>query len=380
MDRTVVIAGLGNIGSHTAPLVARMAGVSRAVLCDKDKYDESNVASQSITPGECGRSKAHVQAIRLRRIRPSLHVTAIPGAIEDIPLGRLRGRVILGCVDNRAARQFLSQAARHLGVPFIDAGVHADGMLSRVSIYLPGASAACLECGWSQAEYDALEQAYPCQPGGTPPSADGAPPSAAGVPTGAPAHLGALAAALQATECQRVLSGSDAVLEGSHEIIVDASSHRTLLTRLVRSADCRLADHDAWQIRRLEQGPEDLTLADAILSGTPAGAPRGGRLRMDSQPFVTRLRCLTCGDEVETLRLRRSLTDRDRTCRPCKGRLEPAAVDIVPSLSLEELPAWARSRTLRALGLEAQDIFAVESSGATRYYELSGTDAGTRGR
>ena len=370
MGRTIVIVGLGNVGSHTAPLVARMREVSRIVLVDQDKYARSNVDSQSITAGECGRSKALVQALRLRRIRASLRVTAIAAEVGRVPLGRLRGDAILACVDSRAARQYLNQTARHLGVPLVDAGVHADGMLARVSIFPPAASAACFECGWTQREYDAIEQVYPCQPEGAP----------AAVPTGAPAHLGALAAALQAAECRRLLSGSAAGPDVSREIVVDANSHRMLATRHVRNPDCRLAEHGAWHIRRLQQGPEDLTLAEAIGPGAPAGERRNGRLWIEGQPFVTRLRCLKCGNEIATLRLRRSLGDRERTCKSCRGRLEAAAADIVSSLSLDEVPESERSRSLRALGLEAHDVFAVECGGATRYRELRGPDDAARDR
>jgi adenylyltransferase/sulfurtransferase len=369
MGRTVVIVGLGNVGSHAAPLLARMLDVSRIVLIDRDKYGPSNVTGQSITPGECGRSKAQVQGLRLRRIRASLRVTAIAAPVERVPLGRLRGDVILACVDNRAARQYLNQAARHLGVPLIDAGVHADGMLARVSIFRPEASSACLECAWSQRDYDAIEQAYPCQPEGAP----------AAPPTGAPAHLGALAAALQAVECQRLLAGA-AGPAGSHEIVVDANSHKTLATRYLRNPECRLANHEPWRIRRLEQGPEDLTAAEAVGLGASTGTPVAGRLRIEGQPFVTRLRCLTCGAQVPTLRLRCRLSNRDRTCKVCRGRLEAAASDIVSSLSLDELPGPDRSRSLRALGLDAHDIFAVEIRGTTHHCELRGQGLVAQGR
>jgi hypothetical protein len=73
------------------------------------------------------------------------------------------------------------------------------------------------------------------------------------------------------------------------------------------------------------------------------------------------------------LRLRRSLTDRDRSCRRCRGRLEPAAADLRSSLALGELPAAAHARTLRSLGLEDHDIFGVQRGGTTRHFELRGT-------
>jgi molybdopterin/thiamine biosynthesis adenylyltransferase len=363
MGRTVIVVGLGNIGSHVAPHLPRMGDVSHVVLVDRDKYVRTNVASQAITPGECGRGKAQVQALRLKRIRPTLRVTAIMAPVADVPLGRLRGDVILACVDNRAARQHLNQVSRHLGVPLIDAGVHADGMLARVSVYPGRADVACLECAWGQPEYDALEQVYPCQAGS----------ATAAAATGAPAHLGALAGALQAIECERLLAGATPAAGGSHEVIVDAASHKVLSTRYLRNEHCRLTEHDPQRIHPIPQGPEDVTLIGALgLRGQ--GDPREpARLCLESQPFVTRLRCLACGDEIEMLRLRRSLTGRDRSCRRCRGRLEPAAVDLLPSLALGELPAAAHARTLRSLGLEDHDIFGVQRGDRTRYFELRGT-------
>ena len=361
MGRTVIVVGLGNIGSHVAPHLARMADVSHVVLVDQDKYDRTNVASQAITPGECGRGKAQVQGLRLKRVRPSLRVTAIAADVKDVPLGRLRGDVILACVDNRAARQHLNQAARHLGVPLIDAGVHADGMLARVSIYPADPAAACLECAWGQPDYDAIEQTHPCLPGG-----------GAAAATGAPAQLGALAGALQAIACDRLLSGATPGLEGAHEIIVDAASHRTLATRFLCNQHCRLPDHAPWRIRPLAEGPEDVTLSAALGLGAAGDRRQPARLSIEGQPFVTRLCCLACGHQTEMLRLRRSLTVRDRICKRCRGRLEPAAADLLSSLTLGELPEPVHARTLRALGIGDHDIFGVQRGVTTRYFELRG--------
>jgi molybdopterin/thiamine biosynthesis adenylyltransferase len=374
MGRTVVVVGQGNIGSHLAPLLARMPECTEMLLCDRDTYDRSNVATQCITPGEIGRGKAQVQALRLRRINPALRVTAIPEPVEHVPMGRLRGDVLLACVDNRKARQNLSETARHLGIPLVDGGVHADGLLARISVYPSHADAACLECSWTQHDYDAIEEAYPCDIAHPP---AGTPASPAAPRTGAPAELGALAAALQAIECRRLLSGEPPRVEGAYEIVVDAHSGRTLVSRIPRNEHCRLADHAPWRIRRLAEGPEDITLAQALAPGSSSGS--GTRLRLGHQRFVTRLRCMGCGDELEMLRLRRAIGDRERVCRKCRGRLEPTAADLVSSLTLDEMNAATRARTLRSLGFDAHDIFTVARDGAAdpQHFELRGADART---
>jgi molybdopterin/thiamine biosynthesis adenylyltransferase len=368
MGRTVVVIGQGNIGSHTAPLVARKPECTELILCDRDKYDRSNVTTQCITHGEVGRGKAQVQALRLKRINPALRVTAIPEPVERVPMGRLRGDVLLACVDNRKARQYLSETARHLGIPLVDGGVHADGMLARVSVFPPHAGAACLECSWTQRDYDAIEQAYPCDVA-HPPAGTRAP------RTGSPAELGALAAALQVIECGPFLSGGAPRLDGAYEIIVDAKSGRTLVSQIPRNENCRMSDHAPWRIRRLAEGPEDITLAQALALGASSGS--GPRLWLEHQPFVTRLRCMGCGGELEMLRLRRAISDRERVCRTCRGRLEPTAADLASSLARDEVPEAARARTLRSLGFDAHDIFTIGCDGAADplHFELRGVDA-----
>jgi molybdopterin/thiamine biosynthesis adenylyltransferase len=162
-DKNVVIVGAGgNIGSHLVPHIGRMPRVGRVTLIDKDVYEASNLLTQDITPRDVAKLKAHVQARRLRRVNPALRVTAIADAVERVPLGTLRADVILSCLDSRIARQHLNQFAWRLGVPLIDAGVEAGGLLARVNVYVAGPDSPCLECAWDDRDYEALEQTYPC--------------------------------------------------------------------------------------------------------------------------------------------------------------------------------------------------------------------------
>jgi adenylyltransferase/sulfurtransferase len=172
-----------------------MSGIGRVTLIDRDTYEKKNLLSQDITPQDVGRSKAAVQARRLRRINPALRVDVIVDAVQNVPLGQLRADIILACLDSRTARQYVNQAAWRLGVLWIDSGVEGRGLLARVNVYVPGPDTPCLECAWDEQDYEALEQTYPCQ------GETGEP-----APTNASSSLGALAASLQAIECQKLLS------------------------------------------------------------------------------------------------------------------------------------------------------------------------------
>ena len=121
---------------------------------------------------------------------------------------------MLSCLDSKRARSYAHQFAWRLGMPFIDAGVSADGLLARVNVYLPGAETACMECGWTQDDYDAIEQTYPCQFG----KAD----SKSSFSTNAPSSLGALAASLQAIEVAKFLGGQLEYAAVGREVVLNA--------------------------------------------------------------------------------------------------------------------------------------------------------------
>ncbi|HVS04231.1 MAG TPA: ThiF family adenylyltransferase, partial [Thermoanaerobaculia bacterium] len=218
-----VVGAGGNVGSHLVPLLARLPAVGRLVLVDRGSYQAADLVTQAITPRDVGRPKARVQARRARRLRPQLAVEALHADLAAVPPGRLRGAALLACLDGRAARQRVNELARWLGMPWIDGGVRADGLLARADLYGAGEESACLECAWSEQDYAALETADPC--------GEGEP-----APTGAPAALGALAAALQALLCGRLLAGEapPALPEGGDgwRVVLAAGHGRAQATRL----------------------------------------------------------------------------------------------------------------------------------------------------
>src|SRR5688500_13799194 len=142
--KRVIVAGAGNTGSHVLGHLARDPLVGEIVVVDFDSYSKSNLVSQAIERHDVGRPKAVVQAERLSRIRGPGHrgdrLKAVPlvARLEDVPLGLMRADVILGCLDSRLARRELNRVAWRLGVPWVDCGVQADGILARVNAYFPG--------------------------------------------------------------------------------------------------------------------------------------------------------------------------------------------------------------------------------------------------
>ena len=238
-ERTVLLAGLGNIGSPLAALLLQ-AGVSRLRLVDRDVVEPKNLIAQDFRPEDVGRPKAEALRDRLRARFPECDVQSWSMDLEDMPVGVADVDLAFGALDSRRARQVLiDDIAWPLGVGVIDGGV-GDGHLGRVQLFRPGPETACLECTWGDADYRLASREYPCRPGGR----------AESTPTGAPAYLGTFTASLMVREAVRLLMGQGE--KESYEIPFDLDHLVLRRFALRRSARCRF-DHairprgDGWE-------------------------------------------------------------------------------------------------------------------------------------
>jgi molybdopterin/thiamine biosynthesis adenylyltransferase len=374
-DVHVVVVGCGNIGSHVLPHLARMPEVGRVTLIDRDDYEPGNLAGQDIVAADFGKAKADVQARRLRRINPRLHVVPIVDAVENLPLALLRSNVILTGLDSKIARQVVNEKAWQLGSPLIDAGVDGPGLLVRVSVYRPGLDRACLQCHWTDAEYESVEQVYPCTAKVNGRNGVETP------PTNAPSSLGALAASLQAIECQKVLNGSADDDGQGREILLDAAYGNLYVTSLERDAGCRMREHGfdpviasptctvATEIGRV-LGEPSVAAGVSAGSGDIVGANGGIRLRVVGQPFVRGLTCPDCGERRDFIRLKASL--RRYWCWRCHGEMVAAGFDTRDELVVGTLPPEMLGRSLGSIGVRAGDVLAVSSADGDRRIVVGG--------
>ena len=364
--KTLVVVGAGgNIGSHLVGLLARLAEVLRLILLDRDRYEAGNLPGQDIAVRDVGRPKVLVQASRVHRIRPDLEVVPIHDAIENVPLGLLRADLILAALDSREARRLVNQAAWRLSVPWIDGGVAAAGLLARVNVYRPGPGAACMECAWDGRDYAAASQAYPCL-GRT----------QRDFPTRAPAHLGALTAALQAIECQKILAGQwDRVLTGQ-QLLVDGLYHKQYVTTILRNPRCRF-DHAPWRLRSLDGEPHRRTLDWLLRTERPRSSPSSpALLHVEGDVFVRQLSCLQCRATRDVLVRQRRLTPAQRRCGRCGAAMAAAAHQVVHKLPLNVLPARYLLRTLADLGFRDGDVFTLSQHEKSVHYAIGDDQPG----
>jgi molybdopterin/thiamine biosynthesis adenylyltransferase len=356
----VLVVGVGAVGSHLAGHLARCPQVSRMTVIDRDRYEVSNLRGQDIDTRDLGRPKASVQARRLTRINPKLAVTAIHKTIEDLPLGALRANVILACLDSRRARLVINQAAWRLGIPWIDAGVAGAELLARVQVFVPATDAPCLECGWDPSDYAIVEQTYACQGEPQP------------VATDTPSALAALAAALQAVECEKLLAGGVESLAG-HDVLIDARHHKHYLTSFRRNPACRMPDHDGWRIDKLGALPRDVRLDELIaLGSTLRGADEKLELSIAGQRMARTLICRRCDCHVAAFTLERAVRRKAPVCSRCGDHFQPDPFDLHDSVPLDSVDRATTDPSLSQVGLLPGDVISIVTSSVQAHYELDG--------
>jgi molybdopterin/thiamine biosynthesis adenylyltransferase len=345
---TLIGAG-GNIGSHLVPHLGRMPGIGRVTLIDRDVYEERNLVSQDILPGDIGRPKAMVQARRLRAINPRLHVIPLEEPVENLPLGVLRADVILAALDSRRARQCVNEIAWRLKVPWCDSGVRSEEFLARITVYVPGEDVPCLECAWSDSDYEQIEQIYPCQDVSTMKE----------IPTNAPSCLGALAASMQALECCKILEGRLDRAAVGRQITIDSQWHNHYEMRYRRNPDCRF-DHKSWNIKKLPLRLDQFTLEDAL--------GLGDRIELDHRPFVKGLLCPGCGSERSVFFLSAALNREARRCTQCGTVMTASGFDTLERID-GRLPQKILNYPLNKVGFREGDVF---HAGDENYFEITG--------
>ena len=345
--KSIVVAGAGgNIGSHFTPHLARMPQIGRVTLIDRDVYEPRNVGNQDIAPRDVGKPKVLVQARRLVEIRPNLEVNAVHAPLESAPLGTWRADLIVACLDSRAARQAVNERAWRLGAPWVDSGVLGSEWLARVNVYAPADDAPCLECAWSDADYGLLEQEYPC--GGA---------AHAPAPNGASSELGALAAAMLALECRKMLAGETDCAAVGRQATLNARWHRLSVTAFRRNPRCRF-NHARWRIEPLPCDIRQARIADLLELAECVRAP--------GQRFLRRLVCPACHGEKRLFHLDGSLEEAVRRCGACRRPMAAPGFDVVESLG-RDLPADVRSLPLDEAGLRYGDVLQA----GDRYLEIA---------
>ncbi len=166
LDRTrsarVLVVGAGALGNEAVKNLV-LSGVRRFTLVDMDRVVRSNLnRCVFFTPEDAEADRLKVEAVAegARRLEPELEIETHAQRVEDLGEDIFRGvDVVLGCLDNLAARVHVNANAYWLRVPYVDGGTM--GLMGKVHVVVPPET-SCVECTLNASHYRIIEQRYSC--------------------------------------------------------------------------------------------------------------------------------------------------------------------------------------------------------------------------
>ena len=125
-----VLVGCGGTGSWLAPSVARIARLQRdpgreveVIFFDHDEVEPKNIPRQNFCDAELGRNKAVTLAARFSAAW-GVEISAVPRRFnqDNFQPAYNSLTLLIGCVDNAAARKEMNKVADWLGAWWLDCG------------------------------------------------------------------------------------------------------------------------------------------------------------------------------------------------------------------------------------------------------------------
>jgi len=334
----VVIAGAGALGNEAIKNLA-LLGVGRLIVCDMDAIETSNLTrSVLFRQHDVGRRKAEVAVERAREINPDVEALAIEGDLRfALGLGLIRrADVVLSCLDNIAARVYLSRHCYRVGKPSIDAGL--DHLNGDVYTFSPP-HGPCYECRLKEPDRREFRRRQSCLKLSRKDVSLGKVPTA---PT-----IAAITSGLQTQIAVRLLHGLP-VPQG-RRLGLYGMTDRFFDISLDVSEDCPAHGWmECLHGREVVETPlsaASSTLDDLLALVRERLGPSGYLSLEDDREIIVGLTCAGCDRRREVLALAGDLREEDARCEGCG---EPMAPDLRAQFDGSE---GLGGRTLSELGV-----------------------------
>lgn len=158
----VLVVGCGATGNETVKNLI-LAGFRKITLVDMDYVVRSNLNRCIFFDDEDAekkRLKAEVVAEKARRMERDLQIDYRTEMIQDLPEDFVSSfDIVLGCLDNVAARLHLNAHCYYKGIPYIDAATL--GFIGKVQVVLPP-DTPCFQCAVNKTHLKIMGDRFSC--------------------------------------------------------------------------------------------------------------------------------------------------------------------------------------------------------------------------
>ena len=308
-EARVLVAGCGALGNEVLKNLA-LLGIGEIGLIDFDVVESSNLARcVFFREGDIGKLKAEVAAKCVRELNPSVKTKLlIADIVTQVGAGFLEAfDVVIGCLDNIAARYKLNRLCRMAAVPWINGGI--DEFCGQVSLFYPDES-ACYECTITTSMWQRMYERNSCLL----PS-----PRRTKMPIATTAILASLTAALQVQEAIALLQAPTQSqpwprMAGGEQLSLRVSPYEMSVLHLKRNREC-MAHWETAPAIGLSATSRQMPLTDLLA--------RNGMQSLEVDwDIAEALECPTCGRE-EVARPAWKIEDSDLACPHCGEQRRP---------------------------------------------------------
>ena len=375
----VMVVGAGALGNEALKNLA-LLGFRNMFVIDMDTISRSNLSrSVLFSRADQGKDKAAAAAARTRQLclAPDPHIRHFSGDLTlDLGSGVYRRMdVVLGCLDNVAARLATDAGCWLFGVPWVEGGMA--GYAGNVTVFVP-LDGPCYQCTLSEADRLNERQRYSCDQRKQRYALSNQIPAVQTVSS--------VISATQVQEALKLLQGRretrSIFYDGQHNQMEEskmgalpnhALHHPTLVNRPIH--EVRRLSHKTPLDEALRLLARELKTPDVTI-------------RLE-HPFISEAVCTNCGHREPVLRpLPRIWADEYQVCPNCGSRpsgkverIEDLAVRFVPhrEVSAARPDAFA-ALSLGQLGIPPLHVIQVRAGGASHYVELTGDVTAVLGR
>ncbi|MFQ5884488.1 MAG: ThiF family adenylyltransferase, partial [Thermoplasmata archaeon] len=161
-DTKVLVVGCGAIGNESVKNLI-LAGFKKITIVDMDRVVRSNLNRCIFFDDEDAkrrRLKAKAIVEKARKLDKKVEIDCRTKMIQELPEDFIPSYdLVLGCLDNVAARLHLNAHCYRHGIPYVDAATQ--GFVGKVQVVLPQET-PCLECGMNQTHVKIMEERFSC--------------------------------------------------------------------------------------------------------------------------------------------------------------------------------------------------------------------------
>jgi adenylyltransferase/sulfurtransferase len=350
----VIVAGAGALGNEAIKNLALM-GVGHILIIDFDRIELSNLSRAALfLERDVGRAKAEVAAERASQLNPEIQARHINGDLfSDIGLGFYRhADLVIGALDNVAARSQVGLSCGLAGIPFLDGGMWAWGGEVR---WFKGGAETCFECTLS---YDDRKFAFERRSCTCFRQLDD---EQATRITPTTISIAAIIGGLLAQEAAQFLCGLE--IQGGEALVYNGLKRSLHRSTLARDAQCPYHEPYAG-VQELEMQAASATVSD-ILRGVEPELAGACSLEL-GRDFLLSFRCSSCGAQEEVNALVNRMDESSSVCPRCGHARQPSIINSVTS------DHALAGRSLSELGVPPGEVLVARAGEQLRLYELTG--------